>query len=144
MTIEGFYNKAKQVNLKDLVIETMEEQREDIIALNQYQLYIHSEDSVGDKLENYKTLEYSLYKNRKNPDVGFGNPDLYDTGVFFRKMYLTVDQDSFEIDSSDKKSSDLKNKYGDKIFGLSSDSLAMYTKDYFNTLFFYKIRQNLL
>lgn len=143
MTIQQYYENAKAIKLDNVIVETMEEQEEDIIALNQYQLYIHSEDADKEPLARYKNNIYALEKNEMNPQVGLGNPDLNYTGSFYMKMYLTVRKRSFEIDSTDEKSSALKDKYGDKIFGLSKDSIAMYTKDYFKRLFFQKIKEAL-
>ena len=47
---------------------------------------------------------------------------LYDTGAFQSAMYVSVFGDNVVFDSDDSKSGDLKEKYGEKIFGLTDEN----------------------
>jgi hypothetical protein len=47
---------------------------------------------------------------------------LKDTGRFYEEMTIYFDDDSFDIDSEDWKASKLKDKYGEKIFGLTESN----------------------
>lgn len=143
MTILEMYEKASAIVIPDLVQETLTEQADVIITINQARLFNESEDTDGEPLEFYKSISYSIAKNEINPNPGFGRPDLYDTGSFYRDFNLTVTKDEFEVDSSDEKSNMLKNKYGDKIFGLSDSDLEMFSADFFNSILIEKIQKAL-
>ena len=65
------------------------------------------------------------------------NPDivtLYDTGDFYRAMFLDVGSDILEIESTDRKSEELQKKYGEKIFGLTTSSKQEYLQEAFPVL----------
>lgn len=132
MTIDEYYNKANSINLRDLVQETIIEQGDNIIFLNQYRLFNESKDADGDRLPYYKSIGYSSIKNKMNPSLGFGKPDLKNEGDFYRGFFVKVTKEEFELDSKDDKSGELKKKYGDKIFGLSEDHIEEFSKEFFN------------
>lgn len=54
---------------------------------------------------------------------------LYDTGDFYREMFVDVGSEEIEIDSMDYKSDELQDKYGEKIFGLSDESKEEYREE---------------
>lgn len=137
------YDKASEIVITDVVQETLREQSDNIIFLNQYRLFNESEDTDGEPLEFYRSVAYSILKNQRNPSPGFGRPDLYDTGSFYRDFNLTVTDDEFEVDSNDEKSEMLKDKYGDKIFGLSESDMETFSGEFFNEAFIDKIQQKL-
>lgn len=77
------------------------------------------------------TPAYTYFTREKKKEKG-RDPDivtLYDTGAFFRDMFVDVGSDVIEIDSTDYKSEDLKDKYGDKIFGMTRDSKEEYVNE---------------
>ncbi|MEG1738677.1 MAG: hypothetical protein RR137_08970 [Odoribacter sp.] len=79
------------------------------------------------------TPEYKYFTRLAKIDKG-RNPDvvtLYDTGEFYAKMFADIGSDEIEIDSIDCKSNDLKEKYGEDIFGLSNDSMEAYLIEIF-------------
>lgn len=118
------------------VINGIIEDHEDIITgYNKDQLkhgYTFNSEKVNPL---YGSLFYALEKNKQNPLAGYGTPDLFLTGAFYRGFFISITGKSFIISSSDKKTESLVDKYGMDIFGLSSGSIAMYIKsDFFPEL----------
>lgn len=75
-----------------------------------------------------RSQEYAKQKKAKFQESPFGIPNLRDTGEFQQNIYLEVDSDSYTLDSTDEKSSKLKAKYGEEIFGLSENSMENYVE----------------
>lgn len=141
MTIAEYHKNAKAINLQQLAADIIEEHRDEIVMLNQRQLYTKSETQKGAKLDPYRSTVYAEYKYAMNPLAGLGRPDLSLTGDFYKAFYVKVTKTTFEVDSRDKKAGHLKEKYGDEIFGLSDDSLAELTKDYIEVALLTRIKQ---
>lgn len=99
---------------------------QDAIKLNQKQLFEKSIDSDGNKLKEYRSSSYAARKNTINPLPGFGRPDLYVTGKFYKGFYAEVKGRRLTIGSNDAKSGGLEKKYGKKIFGLTHDNIEIY------------------
>lgn len=126
-TIAEMYNRVKRLDLRKQVPILIEQSGDEIIALNQRQLYNNSEDSEGVPLRFYANNGYAFYKERLNSNPGFGKPDLYLTGAFYRGFYLSVTNSTYSINSRDSKTGKLEAKYG-KVFGLNSESKAEYVQ----------------
>jgi hypothetical protein len=60
-----------------------------------------------------------------NPLPPFRVPDLHLTGAFYGGMKLDVSGDSFTITSTDGKTPELVEKYGEDIFGLSEEGAQL-------------------
>lgn len=88
-----------------------------ILDLNRRQL-MSGIDAKGKSLGDYKNPSYALMKKTLNPK---GVVDLNLTGDFHDSMLL-VNNLPIEIDAFDGKTNDLKNKYGQDIFGLTKES----------------------
>lgn len=130
MTIQEYFLKLANTSLVDFVKEALVLNEDIVIFLNQMQLFNDSEKADGESLREYASPSYALWKNSRNKGPGYGNPDLYDTGSFYRGFTLKVSGWEFEIDSTDSKSSDLKSKYGNTIFGLNQQHLSELGKEY--------------
>lgn len=81
--------------------------------------------------DSYILPEYTPYTREKKEEKGW-DPDkvtLYDTGDFYNAMFADVSYFDIEIDSTDSKTEDLIEKYGEKIFGLSDESKEEYRDD---------------
>lgn len=125
-TILNMLNKVKSVNLRDQVPVIIEDTKETAIDLNRLQLYSMSQDKNEMSLLMYRSPSYATYKNQRNPKPGLGHPDLFLTGSFQGKMFMTVEKETFNISSKDSKTFDLVKQYGDDIFGLSLKSKQIY------------------
>lgn len=126
-TIKNLYDACSALDFKKTVEEAVINSGSALIDYNRRQLYERSEKASGENLDPYNSVLYALYKESLNPKPGLMHPDLYLTGAFHRAFTLIVKDYTYEVDSTDSKSTDLKAKYGDDIFGLSPDSKTEYT-----------------
>lgn len=134
-TIKNLATACKKMPIRQTVERAVLGTSLFLINYNKQQLFEDSLGADGQRLNLYRSIPYALWKNKRNKAPGFMHPDLYDTGAFYKGFFAEVKDFSFEIDSKDKKSNTLKNKYGDTIFGLTEASKAEYTrKEFFNTL----------
>ena len=66
----------------------------------------------------FQTLDYKLRHNQPTDRV-----TLKDTGAFYSQIFAKAyDSEEILIDSNDDKSDDLKEKYGESIFGLTKEN----------------------
>lgn len=127
-TVMEVLNRIATFDVHRIVKTSLGENRELMLDLNRDQM-MQGKRSDGSDI----TPEYTYFTRLRKMEQG-ANPDvvsLYDTGDFQRDMYLDVGSDTLEIDSIDKKSDDLKAKYGEKIFGLGNNSREQYIEDVF-------------
>jgi len=115
MTIEGFINRVRSLNAKDLIIKAVREREAELADLNVEQLE-KSKYSTGETIEPEYSSDYASFK-------GFKNPDLKLTGDFHSGIFADVQGDVIEFDSTDFKASKLQGKYGDDIFGVTDEGL---------------------
>lgn len=130
MTINEAYRRFSRLDLRAQVPVIIELTSDQIILLNQAQLYQQSSDSLGNALGGYHLRWYEDLKKEMNPGLG-GLVDLYLTGAFYSGFFVRVEKDVFVIGSTDGKSGDLESKYGKAIFGLTDESKAKYTVESF-------------
>lgn len=96
--------------------------QEEIIKLNQRQLFDLGQDSEGRYLGQYSYLTY------QEKQAKFGSfpkhITLYDTGDFYKSMKVDNRQKEFEIKANGQKAEDnLFEKYGQNITGLDSENI---------------------
>lgn len=130
MTIAEAYRRYSKLSVREQIPVIIELTKDEIILLNQTQLYNHSIRKDGTALGGYAWRDYEEMKEMMNPALG-GLVDLYLTGDFYRGFYVEVKDTHFVIGSRDSKSGDLENKYGVGIFGLTDESRATYIREYF-------------
>lgn len=131
-TIFDVLENAKRVseNARGVTVGIIEDHEGVITGYNKDQL-LHGFDRFGERFQPYGSLFYAIEKNRQNPLAGMGNPDLNLTGAFYRGFFVSITGMTFKISSTDQKRSDLEEKYGPTMFGLSNTSLASYSKNEF-------------
>lgn len=125
-TIKKIQTQVRRLDLRSQMPVLIEQTANEIEELNKAQLYQRGEDSTGTKLDPYRSTIYGEFKHRMNPSPGLGTPDLFLTGAFYRGFFVRVTPTTFGVDSRDSKSSDLKRKYGETIFGLTRASKRDY------------------
>lgn len=86
----------------------------DALNLNRSQL-LNNRDSDGESLGEYASIAYA---NKKGSHL----VDLFLTGSFQDKLLLEADKFPARFDSSDKKTEQLTERYGESIFGLDEKS----------------------
>jgi len=73
----------------------------------------------GSEIGTYRSNSYSLFKSSLNPLAG-GYVDLILTGAFSNNLFIEKRSKRYFFDSTDSKSDDLFNKYGQDLRGLST------------------------
>lgn len=124
-TIAQVKSNIDKLDLAREGMAVVADMKPEFIRLNKEQLLEGRVKDGGKFQERYKSPSYAEYKYRRNPIPGKFVPDLYNTGAFFDGFKLDIlSKESYEIDSTDKKASMLKAKYGKvvKFFGLNADS----------------------
>lgn len=122
MTIDGMLDKVETLDLLQSSVLIIQENEAMITELNKSQL-MEGLRKDKTKIEPiYASDPYMEMKFRMNSNAGFGTPDLFLNGDFYGGFYLDVGDSEYDIDSYDVKSSDLKSKYGEYIFGLTDDN----------------------
>lgn len=134
-TIKSLATALKAIPIRQIVERAIVGNTIPLIEYNKQQLYQDSVRADGQRLAPYNSITYALWKNKRNKAPGLMHPDLYDTGAFYKGFFATVKNGKFEIDSKDRKSNMLKEKYGDSIFGLTEENKAKYAREgFFKTL----------
>lgn len=123
--------RVRRVDLRSEVPVIIENTESDIVNLNQEQLYLSGMDADGEQLDEYRNSEYAEMKAGMNPNPGTGIPDLNLTGAFYRSMKVDIGSNEFYIDATDEKTSWLKERYGERIFGFTEDSRRRYATGVF-------------
>jgi hypothetical protein len=122
-TIAQMSARWNSLSLHKEVNMTIRQTTGDIIKANQNQL-LSNKDSTGESLGGYALKSYEDMKK----DMGqSGVVDLKLTGDFYKGFQVDVQQDTFELDSTDSKTGKLEGKYGKDIFGLTPESRENYT-----------------
>ena len=110
-------------NFDEIIKSCIADNDESIIKIQQNQMLL-GENSEGDKIGMYQDVFYADEKYSMNTKAGHGYVDLKYSGDFYNAMFLKIVGDEFEIDSTDEKAKDLKDKYnknGD-IFGINDNN----------------------
>ena len=76
---------------------------------------------------------YTYFTRLKKESRGFDSDkvNLYDSGDFQEEIFVDIGSDELEFDSMDNKSEELQRKYGNKILGLTDDSVKEYIDEAF-------------
>ena len=101
---------------KVAIVQSMEV---DMVEMEQKRMY-EGFLSTGEATTPYYTPFTVAMKNLKNQPTD--RVTLKDTGDFYNAMFVEVIGDIVVFDSKDYKSEDLKEKYGDYIFGLTEEN----------------------
>ena len=118
-TIADFRRRWEKLDLISLTADAMGTQSPEIVELNKDQLNEGVLKTGSSITPSYAPLTV-YYKREQGKEYRFVT--LRDTGEFQSKMFLSLDRDTFKIDSSDWKATELTAKYSDDIFGLTSEN----------------------
>lgn len=122
-TLLQLYNRIQRVKEDEVIEETMD-QSSPVITEKQREQMLTGVNSEGKKIGKYRSPAYARKKNAMNPLPGLGVPDLRLTGQFYKGIYTEIRGDKIITDSTDEKTQDLADKYGENIFGLNKDKKA--------------------
>lgn len=88
----------------------------------------------GDKIGWYLDKDYRILKHSLNPYPGFGYVDLKMTGAFYEGVFAEIDMDDIIFDSTDSKSDDLQERYGEEIFGLDEEMTKQFQEQFYDDI----------
>jgi hypothetical protein len=124
-TLTQLIDKYDKIDFRQSVKDSFVETENDYINLNLRQM-LHGLNSEGDKIGEYASDVYASAKARFNPLPGYGVVDLRLHGAFYNGAQARLNGNTIEILSVDSKDPKLEAKYGKVIWGLTSDSRAIY------------------
>lgn len=108
------------INVYKLVSNAILKNEGQILDLNRRQMF-----AGNDAEDNAITPEYTPFtkflKEEKNQP--FDRVTLNDTGAFYQSMFLQPFGDEYEVQATDSKTPDLKEKYGESILGIADSDL---------------------
>jgi hypothetical protein len=141
-TIAGVFKNVKKLDLYSAGTAVVRKNNEPILNLNKKQLFGKGENKIGKKLKPYSIkgsflhngsfVNYAEYKHERNQSPGLGNPDLFNTGDFFKGWKLKIiNKNEFEMFGTEQKTKSLTKKYGADIFGLADYSRNEMIKKFF-------------
>ena len=121
-TFSQMYERFAAFNTNKTAMETLEQKRADVVALNVAQM-MEGEDKFGGVLYEYKSYRYSVEKHAMNSRPGFGFADGRYTGKFHESLKLQIDSEkAYTIIATDAKTAKLIKLFGTKMFGLNEES----------------------
>jgi len=84
----------------------------------------------------YAPLTVYIKTHERTPAQPVDRITLRDTGAFYKGIRVShVTRDKFTLDSTDRKTQELEDRYGERIFGLDADSRRQYIdQDFFPEL----------
>lgn len=123
-TIAEMSRRFNSVNLRAEIPRIIQSDANELASYNKSQLYIDGIDSDSNRLREYSlnTVEYKRQKGQV-----FDHTTLFDTGSFYRQWVVQVSNDEISFNSTDSKTPKLENKYGSKIFGLTTKNKSLYS-----------------
>lgn len=116
---DGFYTR-----------KALEQNSQKIVELNVEQLYEYGINSLGIRIDTYDP--YSTYTVRVKKEKGqpYDRVTLRDTGDFHRSFEVVFGPASFYITATDSKTQMLVERYGERIFGLTTENKKELTEKY--------------
>jgi hypothetical protein len=114
-TVADMIDRFAALDTTEAIRETMAELKPEIADAQRGQM-LASKKADGSPI-------LPLYSPKYAKQKGFQEPNLKLTGAFQDNIIVDVKTDIFQIDSTDDKSTKLKSKYGEDIFGLTDTSL---------------------
>lgn len=124
MAFEALLAASRQLEKVDLIavsLEAMRASEDTLVSFNQEQMQ-DSIDSEGEPLGEYASIAYANRKGRITVDLKL-------TGDFYRGMFAKTDEYPVIFGSTDDKTEDLKNKYGENIFGTTKNNTSRIAKE---------------
>lgn len=98
--------------------DAITEHEKEILDLNKKQLYEFGHNPLGISIGSYTPKTIAIKKEKGQP---YDRVTLRDTGDFYAAFHLSVDKAGFTISSTDWKTEELLEKYGN-VFGLTEEN----------------------
>lgn len=128
MTLHEMQRRLDRFQIMEEVRGAIEETAGSVSDFNRKQLFEGIRATGADIKPAYAPLTI-LIKDQKGQPTD--RVTLKDTGSFYEGIFVDVNSESFDIDSHDEKSEALKAKYGERIFGLTTENKGEYALYHF-------------
>ena len=124
VTVNDMLKRFQSIDLKAEISNIIDRTSQDLIQLNQSQLFDKGVNADNEELQPYTFLT-EFYKREKGQP--FDRTTLKDTGAFYAGFNIKTSDQFIIFDSTDSKTSDLEQKYGNRIFGLTPENKTAYS-----------------
>lgn len=129
--IAAIIKRFFSIDMEKVVMDSVKEYSREIVSMQQEQMF-SGVASKGDPIDPAYTKNTRTMKKLRGQPTD--RVTLKDKGNFYKRQFVRFTKNTFEVDSRDKKTADLKEKYhgnrGSDIFGLTeenTDRLAVIT-----------------
>lgn len=135
-------DELEGLNLEEIVEYSLQEVSAEYVRKNLDQLY-EGMGSDGQKIvPQYRRQKYARAKNEMNPTPGFGTPDLFLTGEFYRQTEAKIEGGDLVEESSVEYAKKLEEQYGDdQIWGLDEENHDEFVNEDLQPLIIEKIME---
>ena len=123
-------NLAAKVSTFDLsidriLIDLAKEHDRLIVKMNTDQLYKGIDSDGNEITPSYTPFTVDIKRQKNQP---YDRVTLKDTGDFHDSFLVRFNDDSFELDATDRKKPKIDRKYGESIYGLTDDNITKLTE----------------
>jgi hypothetical protein len=126
MNIDQLISNVESLDIKGLIRESVDENRDELIRLQKDQM-LHGYDSLGKRIGKYKNKKYAIKKHALNPLPGLGFKDEKLTGSFQNEIFIDARNEGVVFSSLDEKTPDIIDREGENIFGLNEAYQTLYS-----------------
>lgn len=122
--IEKVMNKLIRLpgTMDDILADVLLRNRSEVEEIQAEQQRL-GQDAEGTFIGDLRSPAYARNKKARGGIAPFGKVDLRNTGAFQRGINMRIANKAVFLDSNEQKSPDLKEKYGEEIFGLNDESI---------------------
>lgn len=99
-TIANLLRAVRVQDQRNEALQAMADTRDNYLQYQKHQLFTGF-DSKEQRLLPYASKTYAEKKAAMNPLPGFGNPDFYLTGEFYRSFRADIDNEGFRLYATD-------------------------------------------
>lgn len=143
MTTPGdMLDALEELNLKEVVLEAIEDHKEDYVKLNLEQLY-HGLNPEGEKITpEYVEGPYRRKKARMNSAPGEGTPDFKLSGDLYDETHVQVDDPDLTIGSEVEYAQYVEQRWGTaEIWGLDPENHEEFVQEMLQPLIVEKVSE---
>ena len=136
------WTALEELNLKEVVLEAIEDHKEDYVKLNLEQLY-QGLNPEGEKITpEYVEGPYRRKKARMNSAPGEGTPDFFLSGEMYEETHADVDGEDIEIKSDVNYAQYNEERWGNaEIWGLSPENYEEFVQETLQPLIVEKVSE---
>lgn len=122
MDLSKLHSNLKQLDVVDIMVDSLEDIDEFIADLNRTQLTQGLRDDGSSIEPEYSALTEVLKRSKSGTAGITSNVTLFDTGQFHKSIFTSIFPDEIVLDSKDSKLNKLEDKY-QSILGLTEASI---------------------